>query len=50
MTQETINALTEAREYFNKMWNEGFVTDEMKSYQNKVEKVFEILGIKPDYA
>ena len=49
MTQETINALTEAREYFNKMWNEGFVTDEMKSYQNKVEKVFETLGIKPDY-
>ena len=50
MTQETINALTEAREYFNKMWNEGFVTDEMKGYQRKVEKVFETLGIKPDYA
>lgn len=50
MKEETINALTEAREYFNKMWNEGFVTDEMQSYQNKVEKVFETLGIKPDYA
>jgi hypothetical protein len=50
MSQETINALTDAREYFNKMWNEGFVTGEMQSYQNKVEKVFETLGIKPDYA
>jgi len=50
MTQETLDALNEAREYFNKMWNEGFVTGEMQSYQNKVEKVFETLGIKPDYA
>ena len=50
MTEETINALNEAREYFNVMCNEGFVTDEMKSYQRKVEKVFETLGIEPDYA
>ena len=50
MKEETINAINEARDYFNRMYNEGYVTDEMLNYQNRVEKVFETLGIKPDYA
>lgn len=31
------------------MFNEGYVTDEFLNYHNKVEKLFETLGIEPDY-
>lgn len=50
MSQETLNAIEEARDYFNEIWNEGYCTPEMSKYQNKVEKIFETLGIEPDYA
>lgn len=50
MNDEVKNAIYEARDYFNRMWNDGYVTGEMIKYHNKVEKIFELLGIVPDYA
>ena len=48
MNEKTIKAFSEAREYFYKMWSEGRVTREMLNYRDKVEEVFETLGIDPD--
>lgn len=49
MTKETEKAINESRNYFNRMWNDGFITGEMTKYHNLVEKIFETLGITPDY-
>ena len=48
MNEKTIKAFSEAREYFYKMWIEGHVTSEMLNYRDKVEEVFETLGIDSD--
>lgn len=49
MSEKTIDAINEARDYFNEMLIAGFVSSEMITYKNKVEEVFETLGIKPEF-
>lgn len=49
MTEETRNALNEAENYYNNMFDEGYVTDEFLNYHDMIEKLFETLEIEPDY-